>query len=59
MTYRGTYFDEQGWDGSDVFMPADRSSLVFVTERIAAVLLEGGVSGVAIERADRTERPIR
>ncbi len=31
--WRGLYFDEDSWDGADIFMPSDETGWIFVTER--------------------------
>lgn len=35
---RGLFFDESSWDGSDFFMPRDRTGWIFVTRRIRDVI---------------------
>ncbi len=58
--YRGLYFDESAWDGSDLFMPSDQlSGQMFVTEPVRDVLLENKVKGAIFERLDLDERVSR
>ena len=38
--WRGLYFDEDSWDGSDIFMPSDETGWVFVTTRAKEVFAE-------------------
>lgn len=54
--YRGYFFDEQSWDGSDVFL-ASGTLHIFVVERVVRALRGAGVTGVKFERADKAERP--
>ena len=51
--YRGLFFDESGWDGSDIFVPSDRSGMVFVLERVRSVLLQVKITGARFERVDQ------
>lgn len=45
---RGLYFDEASWDGSDIFMPADDSAWIFVTE-LARRVFEANAKNIRFE----------
>jgi hypothetical protein len=53
--YRGLFFDESAWDGSDVFAPSDGTGFVFVLERVRDLLLQAKVKGSRFERVDLYE----
>jgi hypothetical protein len=54
--YRGWYFDERAWDGSDVFMPGGRVGHVFITQDAKDALSAARISGADFDRADLAER---
>jgi len=54
---QGYFFDERSWDGSDLFMPADRSGIVFVVERVMHALVKAGAKGMEMKRADLAVLP--
>ena len=54
--YKGLFFDEHRWDGSDVFMPDDGTGLVFVVQEVRDALTAAKVKGISLDRADLEER---
>jgi hypothetical protein len=58
-SYRGLFFDESSWDGSDIFVPSDGSAQVFLLERVKNLLLQAKIKGARFERADQYERRVR
>jgi hypothetical protein len=58
-SYRGLFFDESAWDGSDMFVPSDGSAQVFLLERVKHLLLKAKIKGARFERADQNERRVR
>jgi len=57
LVYKGLFFDEGEWDGSDLFMPRDTTGFVFVVEQVREVLQAARVTGVSLKRVDSNERP--
>lgn len=53
---RGLFFDEQSWDGSDVFMCRDNTAHVFFSER-ARRCLEPAVSNTSFEELSQVVTP--
>jgi len=54
--WRGLYFDPEEWDGSEIFMPAGRSSWVLVVESVRDAFREAKVSNVRFENLRSIER---
>jgi hypothetical protein len=54
--YRGYFFDEASWDGSDIFLPLGDNALIFVTERVRVGLQKATAKQFQLERADMVER---
>jgi hypothetical protein len=54
--FKGQFFDENLWDGSDIFMPTDGTGLVFVLDRVKRALESSKLKGVRFARADLHER---
>jgi hypothetical protein len=54
--YKGLFFDEREWDGSDVFCPAGSSGWVFVVPRVAEALRAAKVRNVSLEPVADVER---
>ena len=54
--YRGDFFDEDTWDGSDVFV-ASGTAVMFVTEKVQKALRRERMTGVQLDRSDLVERP--
>ena len=57
--YKGWYFDERTWDGSDVFMPAEPVGHVFITQDAKEALSAARITGAEFDRADSAERTYR
>ena len=55
--HQGLFFDESGWDGSDIFVPSDGTGMVFVLERVRNVVLQAKLKGARLERVDLSEIP--
>jgi hypothetical protein len=56
QVHQGLFFDEDAWDGSDVFMPDDGSGLVFVVQEVRDALTAAKVKGISLDRVDLHER---
>lgn len=54
--WRGLYFEQETWDGSDIFMPSGRASRIFVVEQVKEALEKAHVRGVAFPSLDEVER---
>lgn len=55
--WRGMYFDPKTWDGSDVFTPADRGT-VLIVPRVRELLRRYDLDGVEAIPLSAIERPI-
>lgn len=51
---RGLFFDEQSWDGADIFMP-DGSAWILVSE-LAKEVLSASARGIVFERLNEVEQ---
>lgn len=45
VRYKGLYFDESTWDGSDLFMPEGDNTYMFATERVKNLFEEHMIKG--------------
>jgi hypothetical protein len=54
--WRGYYFDEESWDGSDIFMPTERSLVFFVVDRVRRALNRAKVRNIDLVALDQMER---
>lgn len=50
--WRGYYFDEASWDGSDFFMCSDQTGVKFVTEDVVKAFKKAKVRGIPFEALD-------
>jgi hypothetical protein len=57
--FKGRYFDETEWDGSDLFMPSDRTGLVFMLDHVRDAVQAARATGVLITLAAEHERVSR
>jgi hypothetical protein len=53
--WKGIYFDEQSWDGSDFFMCSDGKGWMFVTEDVVKAFKKTKVRGVTFDSLDSIE----
>ena len=53
--YKGLYFEEESWDGSDIFMPEDISYII-VSARTQAILNDASFSNLDFVRLPDFER---
>ena len=56
--YLGYFFDEQSWDGSDLFVSVDGSGMVFVTQKVRDAFAKAKVTGATMGRADLAQQPV-
>jgi hypothetical protein len=54
--WKGLYFDESSWDGSDVFMPGGQNGWIFVTEKVKAALEQANAKNLSFRSLDQIER---
>jgi hypothetical protein len=57
--FKGRYFDETKWDGSDLFMPNDGTGLVFMMPSVRDALRRAKATGALIALAVEHERVSR
>jgi len=55
--WKGYYFEEGTWDGSDVFAPLD-TALFFVTSKVKAILEREHATNVKLEPVSEVIRPV-
>ena len=53
--WRGLYFDADGWDGNDIFLPRNYGSVI-VTERARAAVEDAGLKNFHFTRLTEFER---
>ncbi|MDQ3235391.1 MAG: hypothetical protein M3Q07_26570 [Pseudobdellovibrionaceae bacterium] len=54
FAFKGIFFDQNGWDGKDIFMPENTHTTI-VTERVALALLEAKLKNVTVSPLDQQE----
>jgi len=54
--WKGLFFDPESWDGSDVFMPAERVGYVFVVEEVKKAFEQAKIRNVDFTPLDQFER---
>ncbi len=52
---KGLLFEPASWDGSDLFMPAERSGFVFLVEEVKKAFERAKIKNVSFERLDQFE----
>ena len=57
--YKGMFFDERAWDGSDVFMPSDKTGLVFLVQAVRDAVRKSKLTGITLDRCETHERMLR
>jgi hypothetical protein len=55
--WKGLYFDEKSWDGSDIFRPSG-TGYIFVTEKVRAALDRAKVTNLTCTALADFERPM-
>ncbi len=54
--WKGLLFDPALWDGSDLFMPAQRFGFIFVVEAVKKAFERAKIRNVAFTALDQFER---
>lgn len=54
--WKGLFFDPASWDGSDLFMPAQRYGYVFVVEAVKQTFERAKIRNVSFTPLDQFER---
>jgi len=56
ISYRGLYFDESAWDGTDLFVPTLKHTFLFCTEKAAKCFRQAHLTGMVLTPIEEVVR---